>query len=265
MSSICKIPTKNTNLIITGLDNEHLNHHNISFNDTEYSHNERDVLSYLKAIGSPSYKVSELFNLNRQDPNEPNFHSNTLTDPKQIRNKMRDIPTLPTQKFTDITNSNNLFKVFDERKKLVGFLFQDETIKKLWDNYPGIISIDSTHKVIDNCSWTFFVLVCVTGDGETDIIAAFLVKDGCITTLSHIFNFFKDIGNNFTKTSFFISDKDSGERTTMAKFFEASHSLLCIHHVYEAIKFAFKKEHVLSSSDILNILKNYPTCGPLKK
>ena len=124
MSSICKIPTKNTNLIITDLDNEHLNHHNISFNNIEYSHNERDMLSYFKAIGSPSYKVSELFDLNRQDPTEPNFHSNTLTYPKQIRNKMRDIPTLPTQKFTGINKINNIFKVFDERKKLVGFYFK---------------------------------------------------------------------------------------------------------------------------------------------
>ena len=48
-----------------------------------------DMLFYFKSIGSPSYKVSELFNLNRQDPNEPNFHDNTLTDPKQIKNKMR--------------------------------------------------------------------------------------------------------------------------------------------------------------------------------
>ena len=103
---------------------------------------------------------------------------------------MRDISSLLTQKFTDINKINNLLKVFDERKKLVGFLFQDKTMKKLWDNYPDIISIDSTHKVIDNCSWKFFVLACVTGDGETDIIAAFLVKDECITTLSHIFNFF---------------------------------------------------------------------------
>ena len=82
------------------------------------------MLSYFKAICSPSYKVSELLNLNRQDPNEPNFYSNTLTDPKQIRNKIRVIPTLPTQKFTDINKINNLFKVFDERKKLVGFYFK---------------------------------------------------------------------------------------------------------------------------------------------
>ena len=112
----------------------------------------------------------------------------------------------------------------------------------MWYNYPDIISIDSTHKAIDNCSWKFFVLDCVTSDGETDIITAFLVKNECITTLSHIFNFLKDIGNSFTKTSFFMSDKDSGERATMAKIFEDSHPLLCIHYVYEAIKFAFKKE-----------------------
>ena len=86
----------------------------------------------------------------------------------------------------------------------------------------------------------FFVLVCVTGDRESDIIAVFLVKDECITTISHIFTFF-NIWNSFTKTSFFVSDKDSSERTTMAKFFEDSHLLLCIHHVYEAINFAFKK------------------------
>ena len=54
-----------------------------------------------------------------------------------------------------------------------------------------------------------------------------------------------------------MSDKDSGERVTMAKFFEGSHPLLYIHHVYEAIKFTSKKEHIPSSSDILNILKNY--------
>ena len=175
-------------------------------------------MPYFESIGSPSYKVSELFNINRQDPNELNFHDNTLTDPKQIRNKMQNIPNLPTQKFTDINKINNLFKVFDVRKKLVGFLFQDETMKKLWNNYPDIISIDSTHKVIDNCSCKFFVLACVTGDVETAIIAAFLVKDECITTISHIFNFLKDIGNSFTRTSFFMSDKDSAERTTMAIF-----------------------------------------------
>ena len=51
----------------------------------------------------------------------------------------------------------------------------------------------------------------------------------------------------------------------MANFFEGSHPLLYIHHVCEAIKFAFKKEHTLSSADILVLLEKFPNHGPLNK
>ena len=110
--------------MITDLNNEHLNHHNMLFNNIKYSKNEVDMLSCFKAIGSHGYKMSELINSTRQDPNNPNFHDNILTDPKQIKNKMRNIPDLPTQKFTDINKINNLFKVFDEGKNFSVFCFK---------------------------------------------------------------------------------------------------------------------------------------------
>ena len=50
--SFIKFLLKNNYLIITDLNNEHLNHHNISFNNIEYSKNEVDMLSCFKAIGS---------------------------------------------------------------------------------------------------------------------------------------------------------------------------------------------------------------------
>ena len=50
---------------------------------------------------------------------------------------MRNIPVLPTNKFTDINKFSNLFKVYDERKRLVGFYFKtnDGTIMRQLSRY----------------------------------------------------------------------------------------------------------------------------------
>ena len=45
-----KFLLKNTNLIITDLDNDHLNHHNIYFNNIEYSHNKMDMCLILNQL-----------------------------------------------------------------------------------------------------------------------------------------------------------------------------------------------------------------------
>ena len=52
-----------------------------------------------------------------------------------------------------------------------------------------------------------------------------------------------------------MAGNDSGEKYSRFSF-ECSHLLLFIHHVYEEITF-IKKEHTLSSADILVLLENF--------
>jgi zinc finger SWIM domain-containing protein 3 len=58
----------------------------------------------------------------------------------------------------------------DETNLLTGIFFQDPQMQAFFEKFPEVLFIDATYKLND-LRLPLFVLMCVDGNGESEIIA----------------------------------------------------------------------------------------------
>lgn len=80
----------------------------------------------------------------------------------------------------------------DENNELRAIFFQDDAMRRSFEDYPEIIFIDATYKLLETRMSCFLMLV-EDGNGESEIVAVglFAVEDG--DTLRWFFNVFKEL------------------------------------------------------------------------
>ena len=66
--------------------------------------------------------------------------------------------------------------VTDENQQIQGIYMQDKTMYKIFDAFPEVILVDATHKTNDVRMPLYLILV-VDGNGESQIVASFLVHN----------------------------------------------------------------------------------------
>ena len=62
-----------------------------------------------------------------------------------------------------------------EEGTVVGVYFQDPQMMGAFDRFPKVVLIDATYKT-NNQDIPLYTMLCVDGNGESQVIAAFLVQ-----------------------------------------------------------------------------------------
>ncbi|KAH9364382.1 hypothetical protein HPB48_016253 [Haemaphysalis longicornis] len=123
----------------------------------------------------------------------------------------------------------------DENNELRAIFFQDDAMRRSFEDYPEIIFIDATYKLLETRMSCFLMLV-EDGNGESEIVAVglFGVEDG--DTLRWFFNVFKELNKSWNSVKITMADKDLKERRIVTELLPQSSLHICAFHTLQTFR-----------------------------
>ncbi|KAH9372828.1 hypothetical protein HPB48_021549 [Haemaphysalis longicornis] len=123
----------------------------------------------------------------------------------------------------------------DENNELRALFLQDEAMKKSFGDYPEIIFIDATYKLLETRMSCFLVIV-EDGNGESEIVAAglFATEDG--DTLRWFFDVFKELNPSWDAIRIVMADKDWKERKVVTELLPQASLHICAFHTLQTFR-----------------------------
>ena len=87
-------------------------------------------------------------------------------------------------------------------------------IRNIHKKYPEVILMDSTYKT-NNLRMPLFFILAIDGNGESIVVAMFLVTSEEQHVLNAMLRIFKEQNPTWPKTEVALTDKDMVERKTL--------------------------------------------------
>lgn len=116
-----------------------------------------------------------------------------------------------------------------------GIYFQDERMKRYFSLYPDLLLVDATYKLNDR-RMPLFLMLIVDGNGESQIIALFLLKSENYDLLKKMIDHFKEENENSEQIRVILSDKNFADRKVMTDCFPIATLQLCRFHVLQSFR-----------------------------
>lgn len=126
-------------------------------------------------------------------------------------------------------------RIVTENDSCEGIYFQEPEMKEVFAEYPEMIFCDATYCVNDR-NMPLQVLMCVDGEGETHIIALFIIRSENMNVMHQMLDIFKQENPNYNKIEVIMVDKHISNVTVFPQDFPHAKIHLCIFHVYEIFK-----------------------------
>ncbi|CAL4061204.1 unnamed protein product [Meganyctiphanes norvegica] len=98
-----------------------------------------------------------------------------------------------------------------------------------------------------------YVMLCLDGNGESEVVALAFVQHENKETLTWIAETFKEKNPNYINLKCIMCDKDMVERDVFETFFPGVHNLICSFHVQQILK----REITTKKMEISEIEKNF--------
>lgn len=138
--------------------------------------------------------------------------------------------------YEEIKDRNDITtEVFLNNDELQGIYIQDDRMRQYFDLYPEVLLMDATYKLNDR-RMPLFLLLVVDGNGESQIVAMFIIKSENYDIISKMLATFKRHNRNHTQIKVILSDKNFAGRRAYTEAFEHAQLQLCIFHVIENFK-----------------------------
>lgn len=131
--------------------------------------------------------------------------------------------------FTLFSSGATLEVMADENNVLSGIFYQDPQMRLLFESYPELLLLDATYKLND-LRLPLYVMLAVDGNGESVIVALWIVTSEGRETLASMIQFFKQHNAKWIQTSVIMTDKDMTERDVLHAEFPSASLLLCLFH-----------------------------------
>ena len=125
--------------------------------------------------------------------------------------------------------------IADEDCALKAIYYQDEVMKKKFDQFPELVLVDATYKLNDMRMPVFLQLV-IDGNGESKIVAVFVVVSEDGETLTALLEVFQKHNPAWQKTMTILTDKDLTERAVYGRLFPSANLQLCLFHVLKTMR-----------------------------
>ena len=89
--------------------------------------------------------------------------------------------------------------VTDTANEVQGIFIQDETMKKMFEQYPEVILVDATHKTND-LRMPLYLMLVINSNGESEIVAAFVVVNEEETSIRTMISIIKEQNPSWKET-----------------------------------------------------------------
>ena len=99
-----------------------------------------------------------------------------------------------------------------------------------FSQFPELVLADATHKT-NELRMPFYLMTAIDGNGETEIIAAFIVISEEEHMIRQMTQLFKDKNPKWTDIKVVLTDKDMVERTVFSEEIPNSELQICLFHV----------------------------------
>ena len=116
-----------------------------------------------------------------------------------------------------------------------GIYYQDENMKTIYSYIPEIMRVDVTYK-LNEMRMSVFLQMVIDGNGESEIVAVFIVVLEDAETISKMVEIFKSHNPNWSQTKTIVTDKDLVERAVYSEQFPDAMLHLCIFHVLRSMR-----------------------------
>eukprot|EP00477_Mikrocytos_mackini_P002647 GAHX01003031.1.p1 GENE.GAHX01003031.1~~GAHX01003031.1.p1 ORF type:complete len:373 (+),score=52.25 GAHX01003031.1:621-1739(+) len=114
-----------------------------------------------------------------------------------------------------------------------GIYFQDDSMKKQFNDYGDVLFFDATYNLFHESS-ALFILSIINGEGHTEPVLIFSTEDECFESVNAFLQRFI-LENNKDKPSICFTDKDWTERKTIRHVFPNCKLRLCVYHAQKTI------------------------------
>lgn len=96
--------------------------------------------------------------------------------------------------------------------------------------YPELLCIDATYKLLELCLH-LYIMLAEDGNGQSEIICAFLLLEETEASLSTVAGVFKDQNPAWDSVRVLMADKDITEWEVLASSFPGAEILICLSYV----------------------------------
>ena len=125
--------------------------------------------------------------------------------------------------------------MMDDEENFKGLLYQDTCMRNMYMEFPEVMLVDATYKLLD-LRVPVYLLLVVDGNGLSEIIGLFLVEEESKEVISSIVNKFKEKNEAWSKTVVIMSHKDFSERERFSSCFPDAKLLLCLYHALRSFR-----------------------------
>ena len=162
---------------------------------------------------------------------------NITTEMKKTSKNCSDATKTDLERMQDIflTAKNAQVEFLTEESQLKGIFFQDEEMKKAFEQYPEVILVDATYKIND-LRMPLYLILSIDGNGQSEIVAIFLLTDEDETVLTSVVELFKTHNKRWQDISVVLTDKDMVERNVFRKTMPNAELQLCLFHVLRSFR-----------------------------
>jgi zinc finger SWIM domain-containing protein 3 len=89
-------------------------------------------------------------------------------------------------------------------------------MKSSFRNFPEVILVDATYKT-NNMRMPLYFILSVDGNGQSEIVALFLLTQEEEILLSSVIKLFKNHNSSWKDVKVILTDKDMSERNVLGK------------------------------------------------
>ena len=123
----------------------------------------------------------------------------------------------------------------DQSDMLQGIFFQDQEMKDIFSAYPELVCVDATYKLLE-LRFPVYVMLIEDGNGQSEIVAIFLLLEENERSISAMVNSFKSHNNRWESVRVLMADKDMTEREVFASAFPQAKLLICLYHTFRSFR-----------------------------
>ncbi|RUS79430.1 hypothetical protein EGW08_012807 [Elysia chlorotica] len=121
------------------------------------------------------------------------------------------------------------FEVVEKEGVLQALFYQRTEWQHIYKKYPEVILIDATYKLND-LRMPLYLILCVDGNGESEVVAMWLVSSEDKVTMKAMIGFFIK-HNGGEKTTCVMANKDWVERDVIKEELPHASLLICLFHM----------------------------------
>ena len=132
-------------------------------------------------------------------------------------------------------SGSSVHVVADDNNVIQAIFFQDQEMKNMFRAFPEVIFVDSTYRT-NNTQMAMYVLLVEDGNGESEIVAVWFLRDETADVVTTAVNTFCTDNPESEKVKLIMADKDFVERDAFSAAFPDAAIQICFFHTLRTFR-----------------------------